>query len=407
MDKLYKSIPFLIAVIGVFSCQQWIEIPVSNQYLNWLCQASILGIFLFMGYRSRKMPEYRMPWPIVLYLVMVIVSAAYGVIMSEGYWDYKLLISNFLAYSSGIGYYYFTQPSKVAVTLKVWMLFSSVVVWLLLPFMNGECGKFLLPASFLLLFISLFEKKTVALIVGMTIIVLISGSIGDRSSLLRFLFCLMIGVGVSFRRFVTRSMLIVIVSIELVLPFVFLLLGVTGVFNVFQIGDSIGANDIEIENSNDGVGTLGADTRTFIYLEEVTSAINHNYVIQGRSLARGYDSDFFLMSDDETMGRGERGSSEVSILNVFNYFGILGVLVFFILLLKAIIHAFKNSRNKFLLFVSVYLGFRWIWAFVEDTMGFNLNTICLWIALSMCFSPFFTRMSDAEFIKWIRRSVSL
>ena len=35
--------------MGVFSCQQWLEIPVTNQALDWLCQFSILGIFAWMS----------------------------------------------------------------------------------------------------------------------------------------------------------------------------------------------------------------------------------------------------------------------------------------------------------------------------------------------------------------------
>ncbi len=35
------------------------------------------------------------------------------------------------------------------------------------------------------------------------------------------------------------------------------------------------------------------DTRTFLYAEEIQSAIKNNYIIIGRSIARGYDSLFF------------------------------------------------------------------------------------------------------------------
>ena len=127
--------------MGVFSCQQWLEIPVTNQALDWLCQFSILGIFAWMAFRSRYLPQYRMPWQIVLYLAMVVLSAIYGLFMSEGYWDYKALVTNFLAYSLAIGYPYFSQPSKVAVSLRFWLMFATVTVWILLPFMDGECGK--------------------------------------------------------------------------------------------------------------------------------------------------------------------------------------------------------------------------------------------------------------------------
>ncbi|MGN0201736.1 MAG: hypothetical protein ACI399_02375 [Candidatus Cryptobacteroides sp.] len=406
MDKLYKAIPFLIAVVGIFSCQQWIEIPVTNQYLDWLCQFAILGIFVWMAFRSRKMPQYALPWQIALYLVMVLLSAVYGIFMSEGYWDYKALVTNFLAYSLAVGYPYFAQPTKVAASLKVWLLVAAVTVWFLLPFMDGECGKYLLPLSFLLVFISLLEKKTMLAVLVLSLVVVFFGSIGDRSTLLRFIACFLIGLGVMTRRYLPRELLLSVVVLELILPFVLLALGVTGVFNVFQIGEAIGASKVEVVDSNDGVDDFGADTRTFIYIEEAASAVKHNYFIQGRSLARGYDSDFFMMADDEMAGRGERGSSEVSILNFFNYFGLIGVAVFFAVIAGAIVHAFKHSRSKILLFVAVYLGFRWCYSFVEDYNYFNLNTICQWIAVSMCYSPFFNRMTDSQFVHWARKALS-
>ena len=115
--------------MGVFSCQQWLEIPVTNQALDWLCQFSILGIFAWMAFRSRNLPQYRMPWQIVLYLAMVVLSAIYGLFMSEGYWDYKALVTNFLTFALCLSYFYFAQPSKVAVSLKVWLLVSFVVFY--------------------------------------------------------------------------------------------------------------------------------------------------------------------------------------------------------------------------------------------------------------------------------------
>ena len=83
-------------------------------------------------------------------------------------------------------------------------------------------------------------------------------------------------------------------------------------------------------NPSKKISTL-ADTRTFLYVEEISSAIKNKYVVQGRSIARGYDSMSFGKSIDKALGiqRGERQMSETSILNIFNYFGIIGVVSYF------------------------------------------------------------------------------
>ena len=403
MERLYKILPYLYVVIGVFSSQQWLEITVSNQYLVWGSEAIILGTFLVLGLRSRRVRAYRIPWQIGLFLLMVLCSSFYGLFMAEGYWDFKMLVTNALIYFLPLGYCYYIQPSKVSAALRIWMLFSVVLFWVLLPFMQGECvGKFLLPFSFLLLVCPYFDRRPLILVLAFSAIVMVAGTFGARSTFLRFAVCLIIALAVWLRRYVPKSVIASVVIAEFLLPFLLLVLGLTGVFNVFKIGDYIGANGVEVQNSYDSSETedLGLDTRTFLYVEEIASAIKNNYVIQGRSLSRGYDSDYFGTSDLEMMGRGERASSEVSILNVFNYFGVVGVFVYLTVFIGAVFSVFRHSRNKFMYFMAVFVGYKWLWAFVEDFTMFDMNNILMWVAISMCFSPFFLEMDDYQIARW-------
>lgn len=62
----------------------------------------------------------------------------------------------------------------------------------------------------------------------------------------------------------------------------FFILGVTKTFNIFEIGEQNGSN------KNEAL----ADTRTFIYVEAITSALTNHYLWQGRTPAHGYDSYF-------------------------------------------------------------------------------------------------------------------
>lgn len=116
------------------------------------------------------------------------------------------------------------------------------------------------------------------------------------------------------------------------IPFIFFALGATGIFNVFNADEELGINGKYSMNTSDteDVSAL-IDTRTFLYVEEINSAIKNNYVILGNSIARGYDSAFFGHSIDLDLktNRGERQSCEVSILNVFNYFGLVGCIIYF------------------------------------------------------------------------------
>lgn len=370
-----------------------------------LVESAFLAVCLMIAYKSRKAADYHLPWPILLYIIMVFASAVYGFSMAENYSDIKMLIRNTLAYSLCLSFFLFIQPSKVAMTLKYWFFSAIILFVVFFPILRNAYALFLLPLSFLLLFSPFFQKKSMLIVLLFVGIYFIIGSLGDRSSIARFLFCILLGLGVAFRSIIPTSILRFAVVVEFLCPLVLLVLAVTGSFNVFDIGESTGASDVEIQNSTDGVDNLGADTRSFIYVEEFLSAVNHGYLIQGRSVARGYESPFF--GADDPSNRGEREDSEVGILNTFNYFGIVGVIVTLVVFLGAVVSVFRKAKGKILYFFAIYVGYRWLWSFVEDPQFFNLNTICLWISISMCYSPLFNNMTDAQFAFWARRIICI
>ena len=84
----------------------------------------------------------------------------------------------------------------------------------------------------------------------------------------------------------------IVFALLFVSPIVFFILGATGTFNIFKIEDELGLKDKFLMKSNNPSKEISAlaDTRTFLYVEEISSAIKNKYVVQGRSIARGYDS---------------------------------------------------------------------------------------------------------------------
>lgn len=70
----------------------------------------------------------------------------------------------------------------------------------------------------------------------------------------------------------------------------------------------------------------------------LNSAVENHYTIQGRSLARGYDSVIFGDDVDKVSGgllKGERPSSETCILNVFTHMGVIGVFLYMLIFFKS------------------------------------------------------------------------
>ena len=110
-----------------------------------------------------------------------------------------------------------------------------------------------------------------------------------------------------------------IVYLFLFIPFIFFTLGVTNTFNIFKIEEELGLEDkYTLANSKGTEYSALIDTRTFLYAEEISSAINNNYVILGRSIARGYDSAAFGKGADKIMEFISYSSAILSItLSIF------------------------------------------------------------------------------------------
>jgi hypothetical protein len=149
---------------------------------------------------------------------------------------------------------------------------------------------------------------------------------------------------------------------------------------------------------------LTADTRTFLYFEVLNSAILHNYLIWGRTNARGNDSEYFGEYNKYELQtrKGERFSNEASILNIFTWLGSIGVVLYFLVFLKATNLAINNSNNIYIKIVGLYISFRWFYSWIEEFSEFDLSNFFLWLMIGMCFSEHFRRMNDKQMSIWVK-----
>ena len=403
-QKLRRIFPYTILLISVSSILQWCSLPIGNTFIWWLLQSFIIFVFL------KLKPRNYVICPIKFFLIYLAFSAIYGaVFMVENYWDWKLLVNNLMVFSLPLAALLFGHPIYLPLVLKCWLKYALILLILLMPFLGSDAyGRFLVPFTFLALFISHLNKKYVILTI---IAYLVTISLGDasRSDMLKFSVCLILGVTALFSFLWKKEKRIWGITISMfIAPIVFFVLGVTGIFNVFKIEEELGLEGKYEMKSSDGEGYSAlVDTRTFLYVEELQSAINNKYVLLGHSIARGYDSVFFGDWVNQAMGikRGERPSCETSILNVFNYFGIIGVIMYFIIFLRASFLAIHRCQNKFIPLLGVYVAFRWLFAWIEDFSRFDLNYLFLWIFIGMCYSPVFRNMSDSDFKNWLHNII--
>lgn len=399
--KYSQLLSFAILLISVSSVLQWCSLPIGNTFIWWCVYAGILLCFFKLKPRGYTI------WPINLFLIYLCFSAIYGaVFMAENYWDWKLLINNILIFLLSIAAYTYSIPILLTKTLRLWFKFAWIILIILTPFLSSDAwGRFLVPYAFLALFLPLLNKKY-RILVLLAYMVTITLGIDNRSDIIKFSVSILLGVYCSWKwiqgylyRFYGIIYILLLAS-----PLIFLILGITGIFNIFQIEKELGLEDkFTMETSSENEISALVDTRTFIYAEEIYSAIKHNYVIQGHSIARGYESKAFQGIDkDLGLNRGERASSEVSIMNIFNYMGIIGVVIYFLIFASSSYKALFQSNNIYIPILGIYILFRWSYAWIEDFTRFDLNYLFLWIMIGICFSPHFRTMNNIEMKIWLK-----
>lgn len=368
----------------------------------WIIET--LTIILFETYRRKVLSrDVKFPLPVKVYYGYVLFAAVYGIFMSDGYWDYKFLVHNLIIYSICLSYSYLCVPNNISQMSYKWCKMGIIGIWLLLPVMQLEAiGKFLVPFSFLVILWPLYKGQWKYVVLFFAAAVFLFGTLAARSTAMRFAAGFLFSFFFIFPKLISVKYMKLACGVLLIVPFVLFYLGVTGVFNIWNLEENASSVELTAKGSFDESSdeNLKADTRTFIYYETITSALKYNYVIQGHSLARGYESPFF--ADTDLLSRGERASCEVAVLNIFTRMGIIGVVLYFSLFVGAIVNVFKHSKNKYLYVFALYMAFRWCFSWMEDIARFDLMNLYIWVVFSMCYSPYFINMSDEEFENWAR-----
>lgn len=398
-----KYIPFLVIILTFPSIGQWMNIKIGETVYWWLTNMALLTCFVLYK-RSYRRIIPNIPVPFRLFMSWVIIAAVYGCFMAQSYWDWKALINNLMIYLMPLSFYYVSIPQNLSNITSRWCRFAVIAFWFLLPFMQFEApGKYMIPFSFLIIFWPYIKGKWRYIIFFFFATVFIFGTLGARSSILKYGVCLLLSFCFIFRRYLRARLLMFISYTFLFLPVALFVLGITGSFNVFKMDEYLNIGNIEVQSAYGKKGeteSINADTRTFLYQETIASSIKHGYVLQGHSLARGYESEYFRNTDLTSRQRGERSASEVSILNIYTYMGMIGVCLYFAIFIGAVVNVQRHSRNYLLYVVACYVSFRWAFAWVEDFTRFDLNNLFLWAVISMCYSPYFLNLSNKQIKLW-------
>ena len=342
---------------------------------------------------------------VVFPLYWMLISTIRGTFVAENYWEWKQLISGVFALSLPLLVYAFDKPVSVSHALRFWFKYALITFILFILFLSKGAYHFYLGPIFLAgCFIPILPKKWKIIIGGLLIIMLFI-DFGARSQIIKSAVVLLIAVGICFRKIIPNVILQVVHWACYILPVVLLYLGISGKFNVFE---DMASNEGKYTQTKIVDGEVveedfSSDTRTFIYEEVITSAVTHNYVIWGRTPARGNDSMAFgtFTAEELKTGKYERHSNELCHTNVFTWLGLIGVILYSLIYLRSSYLAVYKSNNIYLKFIGCFIAFRWAYGWIEDFNNFDITNIALWMMISMGLSVRFRFMTDDQFKIWI------
>lgn len=340
-----------------------------------------------------------------IYILWLVICCFRGCIIAENYWEWKQLITGTFYLSLPIFIFSFSSPYVLQITLTKWIKYV-LPIFILIGFLLINSGRYqftLAPIYLLTCFIPFFRKKW-RLIISTFIILLLISNLGARSQTLKAIISIIICICMYYYRHIPIILIKCFHLLFYILPIILLILGISGRFNVFK---DLSSNEgkfstTHVVNGEIQEEDLSADTRTLIYTEILESALKHNYIIWGRTPARGNDSALFGSYKAEVLktGKHERHSNEVCHPTVFTWLGLIGVILYSIFYMRASYLAVYKSNNIYIKFIGLLIAFHWAYGWVEDTINFDILNITLWMIISIGMSKTFRNMSNNDFRQW-------
>ncbi|NJB35392.1 hypothetical protein [Croceivirga sp. JEA036] len=402
-NRQNQIILFLLFCIGLQTINPYAKITLGFTAMWWLVDGLVIYAFLVKSKNSTIFNKQNYAL-IFLYLIWNIFCVIRGFLVAEDYWEWKNLFNTSFVLLLPLSVYVSNDRILMQKIFTIFIKFLLPLFFLFsLIISKGAYGRYLIPVSILLLFVPLLNNKWRVFILLFSILAVFS-SLAARSNVIKFTIPFILGLLYYARPLINGNTLKYTRVLLLIAPIIFFYLGVSNKFNIFKISDYIKGDYVTANDAEGKEEDLKADTRTALYQEVLLSAIVNDYVILGRTPARGNDSKLFGKKIEAITGSGkeERFINEVSILNVFTWTGLVGVILYFLIFIKATYLALYKSKSWFMKIIGVYLSFRWAYAWVEDFSKFDFSYVFLWLFIGVAYSSSFRTMTDLEMKYWVR-----
>ncbi len=186
------------------------------------------------------------------------------------------------------------------------------------------------------------------------------------------------------------------------IPVFFLILALTGIFNVLKFDSYIQGNYVSASGEN-----MKSDTRTMLYTESISSSMENEYMFWGRTPGYGYDSEFVKSREGGFLrveGVSPQRYSEVFAVNIFTWCGILGLFVWFVFYYWLGISTLNRARNRYIRAFVVYIGIFWVCDWISNNFCTpDCIYIMMFMIISVCVHPQLREMNDFEIKYYFKR----
>lgn len=376
---------------GLLTINNLFVIRFSRAIIYFAVCALLLAIMIYPILKEKiflKDAESRPYTWFILYTIGLVIVSAFVV---EGRDGLQFLIPNSLAMLCFAIVPAMTTEEHLVPTLRT--------LYRALPFMCLFFGSLhplnmvLIPFVIPVLFINEYPTRKRWILLAIVLLVCVISFIQiDRALMIKMGVALAVGLASAYMMRIFDRWVDVVSWGLMIIPFLFVILFLTGRFNVFEFNKYL-------TNAQHDESGMYDDTRTGVYEEAITSAIDNHYILFGRSLARGYDTEFILgrFKDKEYSKQTEERGSEVAALNLFTWGGLAYLLLFFIWQCNVVYLGLKKTNNRYTPILALYVAFYWAFSWVENVQVFAMFHIYSIIIMAMCMSPRFREMDDDEF----------
>lgn len=404
--------PLLLLLVTFLSVDGYSSMPLHNQYVTWVVYL-LTSYYIIKINVEEQLSVFNDGYKIVgLFIAWAVISATRGLFFCENYWDWKNLIGGCFTIISLFFIYFLSDPTNLSRILSVWLKYATLffAIFFIWVISRGSYHYYLTPFLVLGCFLPALCGKLKWTTIA-AVLLMLFGDLGARTQIVAALMTLILAFALYLYKrgsydFVERYLKYAQI-LFIILPLVLVTLGITGVFNVFkdlETNNSGHYSSMRVNSDGDLVeDDVAADTRTFIYVDVINSAVNNNYILFGRTPARGNDCTYALFADAtfDLTHRYERYANEVGMTNIFTWYGLVGLILYCLIFLKATWVGMRQSNNIYVKIIACLVAFHFLWGWIEDYPAFVIHTITNWMMIAICLSESFRSMSDEDFEYWL------